>query len=245
VSSILVVPAPRPSATVRLVCFPFAGGGPSVYRPWTRALPSWVELAVVALPGRESRFAEPPLQRVEDVVEAVLDALAPRLDRPWALFGHSLGGLLAFEVARGARDRGLLSPRVLFASAAPPPRAERLRALAGKSDAELVEILRELGGTPEEVLREPELMELALPVLRTDFAIGDAYAYSARPPLTCPIVALSGEEDRYARPDLMRGWSEETTGGFEAHRLPGDHFFLGTARSDVLAVITSVLASRG
>ena len=229
----------RPGARLRLFCFPFAGGGASVFRAWPQELPGSVEVIAVQPPGRESRFREEPFRRIEPMADAATAALAPRLERPFAFFGHSMGAILAFEVARRLRRRGLPQPRHLFVSGRSAPRVELSDPpIHDLPREEFFAELRRFSGTPEEVLRNRELLELVEPLLRADFSVSETYRY--RPdaePLAVPLTALGGAEDPEVAPEHLAPWREETTGPFQEHLLPGGHFFLAERRGEVLAIV--------
>jgi medium-chain acyl-[acyl-carrier-protein] hydrolase len=227
---------------VRLVCLPFAGGGAGAFRTWADALPLTVEVCAVQPPGRETRFREPPYARLAPLVAALADVLPPLFDVPVVLYGHSLGALAAFELARELRRRGGPVPAQLIVSGrvAPdvPPRPRPLHTLPG---AEFRAELRRLNGTPAAVLDNDELMAAFLPVLRADFAAHETYEYREEPPLDCPILAVTGAADTLAPPDQLDGWRRHTRAAFEARVLPGDHFFLQTQRAALLQLLTRVL----
>ncbi|MFJ7243706.1 thioesterase II family protein [Kitasatospora sp. NPDC098652] len=216
----------RPEAPVRLVCFPYAGGGTSIYTRWPAALGPEVEVAALALPGRERRLGEPAAVDVDRIAEAV----AATTDRPYALFGHSMGGLLAFEVVRWLRRAGAELPVHLFVSGCPRPDQPRgddiFDGLSALPDDAMLQRLVRGGGLPAFVLDEPELLELVLPVCRADFGWLDAYDCGDEPPVPVPITAFVGNEDASARPEDAAGWAAHTTGPFAQHVLPGGHFFL-------------------
>lgn len=240
----------RPGARtrLRLFCFPYAGGGAGAFRGWSAALPPEVEVCPVYLPGRERRFREPGHTRLEPLVEELHEALLPHCGLPFACFGHSMGAVIAFELAR-LLERGGTTPAWLFVSGrrAPqcPPEREQIHALP---DAEFVAKLRELEGTPEEILRDPEMMELVLPVLRTDFAISETYRYREGPPLACPVSALGGTRDAHVGRDDLLAWRDHTRGFFRLRLFPGGHFFLHALQADVLRAVADdllrVLSSR-
>lgn len=228
----------RPGAEVRLFCFPYAGGGASIFRDWAGRLPGFVETWPIQLPGRETRFREPAFTRVQLLVEALAKSLRPKLDRPFAFFGHSLGGLVAFELSRKIKEYLGLQPSRLFVSGceAPQTRSSGGAVHALPSD-EFREELRRLNGTPLAVLDNDELMELMLPTLRADFSLWETYAYTADAPLACPIIALGGlGDDLLSRQDLD-AWRELTTGPFCLRMLPGDHFFLHSAQPLLLQIL--------
>ncbi|HVT57686.1 MAG TPA: thioesterase domain-containing protein [Thermoanaerobaculia bacterium] len=226
-----------------MLCFPYAGGGASAYRGWPGALPAGVEICPVQLPGRESRLREPPFDRLEPLVRTLADVLEPHLELPFVFFGHSLGALVSFELARELRRRGGPMPLHLFASGrrAPqvPAREEDIHDLP---EPEFIARLRELNGTPEEVLQHDELMCLLSPLLRADFAVNETYVHEAAEPLDCGISAFGGlGDEEVTREDLLE-WREHTRGAFRLRMLPGDHFFLHSARGHLLEAVTRDLA---
>lgn len=239
----VIRPSPRPQAKLRLFCFPYAGGGAASYRNWSDELPEWVELCPIELPGRGMRLAEAPFTRMQPLVEAIVPALLPYLDRPFALFGHSMGALIGFEVARLLRKNYNLLPTCLFISGVSglfePNYSRSIHALP---EAEFIEELRLLNGTPEAVLENPELMDLLLPVLRADFAITETYTDSAEPPLNCPIIVFGGLNDPKVDRSDLEGWRFQTSESFSLHILPGDHFFIHTAQTYLLTLITQQLS---
>lgn len=221
----------NPRARLRLFCFPYAGGGASAYRGWAAALPADVEVCPVQLPGRESRLREPAFDRPEPLVAALADALQPHIDLPFAFFGHSMGALLSFEITRELRRRGGPLPLHLFLSGRRAPQvAAREEDIHDLPEAEFVAKLRELNGTPEEVLQHSELMRLLVPVLRADFAVNETYVYRPGEPLDMGVSAFGGLGDAEVTRDDLAGWREQTRGAFRLRMLPGDHFFLHSAR---------------
>ncbi|CAO3403341.1 thioesterase II family protein [Azospirillum palustre] len=209
---------------MRLFCLPYSGASAMIYARWKRLVPSWLEVVPVELPGRGRRMDAPPRTDLTALAAELADELAPQAQGPFALFGHSLGGLLAFELAHALRGRG--QPRVLFASAAAAPsRREDGRWAEPLDDDGLIAEMRRLSGTVEEVFGNRDLLEMALPVLRADFLLCGRYAYRRRPPLDCPIRVFGGTQDDIAA-DRLQAWSVETRGGFTLEMFDGDHFFL-------------------
>ena len=207
------------------------GGATATYRAWAQALPDAVELCICQLPGREARFGEPCLTLVAPAVEAAVASLqqlapfAPRL--PVALFGHSLGALLAYETARVLTARDNPRPLHLFVSGHRGPHLPRRRpSLHTRCDAELLVALQLFGGSPASVLANPDLMRLLLPIIRADLAMAESYEHQAGEPLACPVTAFGGESDPEANQDELAAWSHQTTGRFRMRLLPGDHFYL-------------------
>jgi medium-chain acyl-[acyl-carrier-protein] hydrolase len=235
---------PRPHASSRLLCVPYAGIGAAVYRPWLPLLPSDIELVAVELPGRGTRLREPPGDRLDPVVAALWAALEPLLDRPLAIFGHSMGALIGFELARELRRRGC-PPQHLFASGRRAPRLpDRFSSVADLPDAEFVaEIQRRFDGIPLQVLHEPDLLHLMLPALRADVALLEHHVYRPEPPLELAITAFGGEEDGQVDPVELQAWQEETVGPFRLELFPGDHFFIQSARAEVVAAVVDSLVA--
>ncbi|WP_247877087.1 thioesterase II family protein [Azospirillum brasilense] len=218
----------------RLVCFPYAGAGAAIFRDWAPDAGPEAELMAVRLPGRESRIGEPPLNRVQDAVPALLTALEPLEDRPLVLFGHSLGATLAYATARALVAQGR-PPALLAVSGRRPPHAPSRRpSTRALDDAAFRARLAALGGTPPEVLACDDLMELMLPTLRADFAMSDAFLEPDPPQLPVPILAFAGTEDAEATVAEVAGWERLAGAGFSLRTLPGGHFFLHGQRSSIV-----------
>ena len=226
-----------------LLCLPYSGASAMVYSRWRRKLPEWLRLQPVELPGRGARFDEPLHTDMRALAMQLARELRPTLKAPYALFGHSLGALMACELAHAFRALGCPEPVALFASgtAAPTMRADYDRGFAEpKTDAELIEQLRTLNGTSEEVLANEELMSLTLPVLRADFLLCGRFQPVQRPLLKCPVHVLGGKADKATTEQLI-GWSKETQGSFSVDMLAGGHFFIHEHEAKVLRVIKDQL----
>lgn len=238
----VLLPRPNQEASVRLFCFPYAGAGASVFVTWARTLPPQAELCLVQLPGRENRLREPLHRRLLPLVDAMTPCLASCLDRPFVIFGHSMGALVAFELVRHLRRAGGPMPIHLFVSGCQAPHLyDREPPLFDMPQAEFVrEVQRRYRGLGPAVLDNPELMEIYLPILRADFELVDTYRSAADAPLECPITAMGGEDDCIVREDLA-AWQTHTRGPFRLLMLPGDHFFVDTARDAVLATVGAEL----
>jgi medium-chain acyl-[acyl-carrier-protein] hydrolase len=239
---------PRSVAACRLVCLPYAGGSAPAYRAWIAGGIAGVETTAVQLPGRGSRLLEEPFRRVEPLVQALAEVVRPLTSEPYALFGHSMGALLGFELARALRRQGLPAPRRLFVSARRAPHLPPTkRGLHRLPDDQFLDELRRLEGTPEEFFAEPELVQLALPALRADFELCDAYAYAPEPPLACPITAIGGTADPSVSAAALDAWREHTAGEFRRHLLPGGHFYLLAADTALAGLLARelVLDHRG
>uniref|UniRef100_A0A450UTP9 Medium-chain acyl-[acyl-carrier-protein] hydrolase n=1 Tax=Candidatus Kentrum eta TaxID=2126337 RepID=A0A450UTP9_9GAMM len=219
----------NPQANARLFCLPFAGGGTLTYRKWHQHLPPEIELRPVRLPGREGRFDEACYRKARPLAQALASALAPYLDLPFAFFGHSMGALLSFELARELRRRGTPEPFCLMASGRRAPQLHLSQAptpLHTLSDPALIDKLRSYGGTPKAVLDHDKLMELFLPAIRADFAIVETYVHAPEAPFDCAIRAFGGEMDTGTERAALDAWREQTTGSFALRLFPGDHFYL-------------------
>ena len=231
-----------PAATVRLFCFPYAGGRAAVYRDWSHALPPTVDVCPVELPGRGVRASEPPFTRLTDLVPDLAAGLEPHLDRPFALFGHSVGGLIAFELARWLRRTNGLRPEYLFVSSHRAPHLPyHGRLTSSLSQLELLAHLQRLGGTPTELLREPELLQRMLPVLQADSALTQTNTYTHQAPLECPLLVFGGWDDPLVGRDQLEAWAEHTTASCGVRMFPGAHFYINTHRTRLLSTIGSEL----
>src|SRR5689334_12399770 len=226
---------PNAGARLRLFCFPYAGGGAAIYRLWPQSLPSEVEACMAQLPGRGTRLREEPFTNLDALVAAVAEAIAPLLDKPFALFGHSMGAMISFELARRLREQGQPQPSHLFISGRRAPQLPNDDPISyNLPDAELGQELLRLNGTPKEVLEHPELMELMLPLLRADFSVVETYDYRPGVPLDCPLTVFGGLRDAEVSREQLDAWREQTTGEFALRMLPGDHFFLSDAQAQTL-----------
>lgn len=232
------------NAAVRLFCLPYAGGSAMAYARWRRLLPSWIAAELVEFPGRGARMDEPLGTDPHDLAWQLADEIGDRLDRPYALFGHSLGAVVAYELAHVLVARGAAPPLVLFASGTEAPSVrDDSDWRRPRSDAELIAELRAMRGTPEEAIASAELMETFLPILRADFLMCGAFAYRPRPKLPCPIHTLGGTEDDGAVAAL-EAWGRETEAGFRLDLVRGSHFFIHERQAEVLGLIEKDLAER-
>ncbi|MGW5670827.1 thioesterase domain-containing protein [Micromonospora sp. NPDC003776] len=231
----------RPQAPVRLFCLPYAGAGASAFRRWQEGLDPDVEVLPVQLPGRENRINEDPRFTVADVAAAI----ASRADRPYAVYGHSMGGRVGFEVIRELRRTGRPLPLRLYVGGARAPHVTAPSLFDGLSQVDDEELLRRLGeggGLPAELLEHPELVELLLPLLRADFGRVDSYRYVPGEPLPVPVVAFSGVHDRAVTRAHSAAWAEHTSAGFTLREIDGGHFFLHDQLPELLAAIRADLA---
>ncbi len=230
-------------ARLRLFCLPYAGGSASIYRAWPEAFPESIEVCPIELPGRGARFTESLHNTMEPLVREVADTLVPYLDRPFALFGYSMGALIAFELAHALRRNYGLNPVHLCASAHRAPQIPDLdSAVHDLPEPQFWETLRGLNGTSDEVLKHPELRSAMQPILRADFALCDKYEYVRRPRLSCPITAIGGLQDLKADRESLGAWREQTDASFRLHMLQGDHFFLRTNAAALQEIIVQSLS---
>jgi surfactin synthase thioesterase subunit len=243
----IVRPRPNPAASLRLFCFPYAGLGASVFRPWQALFPPSIELVPMQPPGREGRFSEKAFLDLSSLADAASTAMLPLLDMPFAFFGHSLGALVSFEVARRLRRQGQPLPLHLFASAhrapqLPNPHPE----LRGLGDREFIDqVCRQYGGIPQAVLDAPELVELMLPCMRADFSVFETYRYVDDAPLPCSITAFGGTRDRRVSESEVAAWRQQTAGQFRFQMFDGGHFFIQDRRDDFMNALKRDLASVG
>jgi medium-chain acyl-[acyl-carrier-protein] hydrolase len=241
-SAWLAEPRPNPGAGLRLFCFPYSGADASIFATWADNLPAAVEVWPVRFPGRGTRLAEPPFTRLGPLVQAIANALLPYLVMPFAFFGHSLGALVSFELARRLRKLHGLGPAQLFVSGHSAPQIpDRETPIHALPEPEFLEKLRQLNGTPEAVLAHSELRQLILPGLRADFAMCEAYVYEEDASLECPIAAFGGLQDDHVSRDQLEAWRAQTTARFTLRMFPGDHFYINTARPLLLRVIAQEL----
>lgn len=236
---------PDSAARIRLFCFPYAGSSSAIYRPWGRELPREIQLVPAVLPGREFRVREPAFTRVEPLIETLTREITPYLDKPFAFFGHSMGAIVSFELARRLRTEHRVEPDHLFVSGRRSPRVPRRDPyIHDLPDAEFFEELERLNGTPREVLEHQELMEILTPMLRADFALCYSYTYIPGEPLRCPITVLGGTQDKENPGDELKTWCAETTGGCQVHILEGDHFFINQQQTAILKIIQKALVAK-
>ncbi|MEV5645845.1 thioesterase domain-containing protein [Streptomyces flaveolus] len=225
----------------RLICLPHAGGSAGFYRPWAALTPPEVELLAVQYPGREDRLEDPEAADMGELTAAVADAVAPLLDRPYALFGHSMGSAVAWELAHELNRRGLPGPRRLFASGRAAPGRAVTGQLHRQSDDVLGAELARLGGTSREILDDPGLRPLILTAVRHDYRIIETYRPADREPLSCPLHVLTGSADPELGEERSRdragGWADLTTARTEVRVFPGDHFYLTPRRREVVATV--------
>jgi medium-chain acyl-[acyl-carrier-protein] hydrolase len=236
-----VAPQIKPDADTRIFFFPYAGGGPSVFTKRSTELPDNLEAQIAHYPGRGSRHNEPPVKTLTNLVEELFQAIQPLLDNPYIFFGHSMGGTVAFELARSLLQNGLLQPSALFISACTAPQIPSPHTpIHTLPDDEFLGSLIKLGGIPNEILQNKELLELLLPVIRADFELIETYKYIPDEPLDCPIFAFGGRDDPRVSREQLESWAMQTNARFQSKYFDGDHFFGNTAKEPIVSEIASV-----
>lgn len=231
-----------PDAELLLLCLPHAGGGGTFFRSWQQELAPGIDVRPIQLPGRESRLREPAYHRMEDLLGPLTDGVAPYLDRPYAVFGHSMGACIGFELVRRLTACGLPPPvRLLVSARRAPHLAPRRNHYLGLDDEEFLRAVLSLGGTPGEVVEQRDLLRLFLPTMRADFELNDTYQPLAGPRLDCPISAFVGDCDAEANPAEVAAWAQVTTGLCSARVFRGGHFYLKEQQPEVLGAITEAL----
>jgi medium-chain acyl-[acyl-carrier-protein] hydrolase len=241
-------PKQRPiSPSLRLFCFPYAGGGASIFRTWPAMLPAEIEVCAVELPGHESRWVDPPITDVTELVRNLGDILPEQMDVPVAFFGHSMGALIAFALARDLRRRHQISLKHMFVSGFRAPQLIDPAPLMHKMpESGFLQELQERYGTPDEIQHDPELAELYLPLMRADFALCESFSYSQEDPFDFPISGFGGIEDRKINREQLLAWREQTRSAFHMRVFPGGHFYLnGSSQPLLLRVLGQQLSQAG
>jgi surfactin synthase thioesterase subunit len=230
----------RPGA-VRLICLPHAGGSASFYLPLAEALAPAVGVLAVQYPGRQDRRRETSIATIEELADQVHEVLRPIAGEPLALFGHSMGAVVAFEVARRLRRAGSLAPIRLMVSGRRPPSAYRNERVHRLPDADLIAELRLLGAPNLELLSDPEIAAMVMPSIRSDYQAIESYRYRLGPKLDCPMTVLVGDQDPRVSVAEARSWAQHTTGATEVQVFPGGHFFLAEQLGRVANVVAAAL----
>ncbi|MFD9071662.1 thioesterase II family protein [Streptomyces lasiicapitis] len=219
---------PRPTARTTLVCFPHAGGTASFFAPWAKLVPLDVELVAVQYPGRQDRLAERPLATMTELADATAEALRSgvRADRELVFFGHSMGAALAWETALRLEAGPGTAPRHVFVSGRQGPSRQRPGTVHLLPEEELVDEIKQLGGTDPSLLDDPDVREMVLPAIRADYCLIETYRPDLSARLRCPIGVFTGDQDVEVAPEDVEAWREAGDGDFSALVLPGDHFYL-------------------
>lgn len=231
---------PADDAETRLVCFPHAGGSASFFFPVAQTMAPDVDVLAIQYPGRQDRRFETPVDSVHTLADLVVEELTEWADRPLTLFGHSMGAVLAYEVAHRLRERGI-TPLGLFASGRRAPSTYRGETVHLRDDAGLIAEMQELSGTDAAILADEELLRMILPAIRGDYRAIETYRHRTVPPLDCPVVALVGDEDPQVTADEARAWEQHTNGAFRLRSFPGGHFYINAHAQDVMREIADFI----
>jgi surfactin synthase thioesterase subunit len=220
----------RANAQLSLFCFSYAGASAAIFREWFDLLTPRVEIMAVELPGHGSRRDEEPFTAIDPLVDALVSALLPDLNKPFAVFGHSLGALVGYELTRRLYTTVGLQPRRLFVAGHNAPGwKDDSKLVHNLPDEEFIAELHRLNGTPRDFLADAELMKIALPALRADFRLNETYHHRSFPLLTCPVSAYGGISDEDVSADAISAWRSTTKGPFTSKMFEGDHFFIHSA----------------
>ncbi|MEV8633587.1 alpha/beta fold hydrolase [Streptosporangium sp. NPDC051023] len=234
---------PRPEAAMRLICFTHAGGSITAYRDWPDLLPDSVELYGVQLPGRADRFNEPMPGDVETLVGSVVEEMLPLLDRRFALFGHSMGAMVAYETTRALEARGADPERLFASGCAAPHEPRRRREISSYDDERFMAELVKLGGTDLQILAHPAMREVIFPYVRGDFRLVESYRHRPGPALRTPISVIVGDSDPVVSQAQAKAWETRTLSDFSLTVLPGGHFYLQPRRAEVIAEVVRRLGA--
>lgn len=232
----------NPQAKLRLFCFPYAGGSTYIYDRWSDFIPDTIEICPIELPGRRKRFTEYPYQNLDSLLLNLSAALLPYLDKPFIFFGHSMGGLISFELTRLLRQKYNVSPVHLFISACRATQLPKSKPdIHHLSDRAFTNEIIRLGGTPEAILNDKEMMDLILPTLKADFKVIETHVYHDQTPLNVPLTVFGGDGDTEVTLEELAAWQEQTTADFKLKMFSGGHFFIESERSHILESICDAL----
>ncbi|MBN1904155.1 MAG: thioesterase [Deltaproteobacteria bacterium] len=236
----ITCPKRQPDAKMRMFCFSYAGGGASVFLNWPHSISNDIEVCIIKMPGREVRFNEPPYRRITKLVEDLAPAILPFLDKPFIFFGHSLGAHIGFYLTRHLRKSNLPCPIHMFISAARAPHlTEPIHdALHYKmEDKEFIDKLIKLGGMAEEVLKDKEILDIVLPILRADIEMLNTMEFKEEEPLSCGMTVLYGEFDNRVSREDAEAWSTHTNHDFRLTMITGKHLFINTHQAQIIELI--------
>ncbi|MER7048436.1 thioesterase II family protein [Streptomyces jumonjinensis] len=236
---------PSPGARLRMVCFPHAGGAATAYHPMSVALSPEIDVLAVQYPGRQDRLSESCVDSIPELVDLLVPLLIAQTDhRPLALFGHSMGATVAFEIARRLeREPGTGGPAILFLSGRRAPHFKRNDYVHLRDDQGVLKEVQLLGGSATAALSNPELLSMVLPAIRSDYRAVETHVHVPGPPLRCPVVALTGDADPRADTPSVEAWRDYTEGPFASHVFPGGHFFLNDRADEVHSTVRSHVAA--
>lgn len=235
---------PAPEAATRLVCFPHAGGSSTFYFPVSQAMSPTVDVLAIQYPGRQDRRHQPCIDDIHALADAIVDELVEWIDRPVTLFGHSMGASVAYEVAVRLEQRGTTALG-LFASGRRAPSRHRDEKVHLSDDAGLIREMKRLSGTESQILTDPDLLEMLLPAIRSDYRAAETYQHRPGPPLKCPVTALIGDADPKVTEEEARDWEKHTTGPFRLRVFPGGHFYINNHAQTVIRELGEHIGASG
>lgn len=222
---------------MRLFCLPYAGGDGTVFRSWPELLDESIEAVGVEYPGRGRLFCEELVTDAGKLADILLDSIRPLLDLPFALYGHSNGAIIAYELSKRLSSVLLREPEMIFLAAKRSPGLGKEEPIHNLPTQEFVDVLRSYRGTPDVILNTPGLMDVYLPVLRADFALGETYCLGASAPIEAPCCLFAGAEDQVSKADEVAAWSPLFRRPPTFHTVPGGHFFMNTHPGEVVSII--------
>jgi surfactin synthase thioesterase subunit len=232
----------KPSVKLRLFCLPYAGGDSSIFKGWSEVLPDYIELVAIQLPGRSVRIKESSLESMQAMVDGIYHAILPLLDRPYLILGHSLGARVAFELIHRLNQSQFILPRHFIASGSRAPHIEwAYKKLHTLPDGEFVDELRQLNGTPTEVLDNRELMQFLMPMLRADFAISDNHVTNQTTHLDCSASVFHGELDTLVKINDAKEWQHHFSKPINFETFSGDHFFINKNCQDYMRSLKKII----
>ncbi|KZN32658.1 hypothetical protein N480_25295 [Pseudoalteromonas luteoviolacea S2607] len=242
-SKLFSIPKPNPNATLRLFCFPYAGGAPSIFMPWVNDMPAHIELVAVQLPGRGARLMESAHNTMDALITELMSHQAFITQKPCIFFGHSLGSRIAYELASHLLQTDKTIPLKIIASGSRAPHLKsHKRPFYNLPHDEFVEELKSLNGTPKEILENTELMELFLPLLRADFEIAECYQAN-KDALPTPINVLFGTDDVDVTAEQIDAWQDLSAAPITKHEFNGDHFFINTCSDEVKQTVIRLITN--
>ncbi len=237
-----IVPRPRPKADLRLICFPYAGGNASTYTSWVNIIPDNVELVLVQPPGRATRIFEQAYTSMDSLIQSLIKVIPSKLDKPYILFGHSLGSRVAFELMNKLKQQEYPLPQHFIASGSRGPQCTSdKKELYKLPDEDFIFELQKLNGTPKALLENKDLMDLLLPLIRADFELSDKYLYSDNTRFNCSVSVLGGEYDVDITDLHLKSWGDFFTKKITQHIIKGDHFYIDTNRETVLRIVNKII----
>ncbi len=233
-----------PDAEHALLCFPHSGGSASFFFPFSQRLSPGIDVWSVQYPGRQDRRSEANIPHLHELADRVAEAVAPRLNGHYALFGHSMGATLAYEVALRLRSAGK-HPEALFVSGRPAPHRNVDKGLHRLSDEEIADDIRALDGTGSEMFGDADVLNMFLPAIRSDYHAAETYAYTPGPPLNCPVRAFTGFSDPRVEVSELHHWGDHTEGPFGLDVFSGGHFYLVDSQEEIAGEIERTLCATG